>query len=89
MSVNKTKRPIDRPQDLTVPVPVEFEVIEVFSDVIPVGPRGDQSIGVCIDLIVQEHFERGSRLGRVTIDLAELSKAFSPGIRGNRPGPED
>ncbi len=84
MNVKTKHTPKSHPQGLTVGVPVEFEVIEVFSDVIPVGPRGEQSIGSCIDQIVQEHFDRGSRLGRVTIDLAELSKAFGPGLRSEQ-----
>ncbi len=66
-----------RPQP-TVPVPVEFEIVQIHQDVLACSPESEDSIGTWLDHFIRQATQEGDRLGRMTIDLAEFSKAFIP-----------
>ena len=67
----------------TVPVTVEFEVIQIHHEVLACSPESEDSIGTWLDNFIQQATQEGDQLGRMTIDLAEFSKAFIPTSQKN------
>ena len=62
----------------TVPVAVEFEVIQIHHEVLACSPGEGDTVGTWLDGFIQHSMQEGDHLGRMTIDLAEFSKAFIP-----------
>lgn len=76
-----TKQPIrdkaEQGRDPRAHVVVKVEVVEVFEDHLTVSPHGDNTIGRCVDGMIESlGLQAGKRLGKLTIDLSEFSQAF-------------
>ena len=68
---------IESRRDPRAPVTVRAEVVEVFEDILTVSLHGDNTIGQCIDGMIETlGLRTGKRLGKITIDLSEFSQAF-------------
>lgn len=75
------KKPVHDPsesrRDPIAPVTVKVEVVEVFEDTLTVSPHGENTIGHCVDGMIEAlGLQPGKRLGKLTIDLTEFSQAF-------------
>ena len=77
------KKPVHNPsesvrqQDTRAPITIRAQVVEVVEDTLLVGPSGDHTVGDVVDGMIETlGLHAGKRLGKITIDLTEFSKAF-------------
>jgi len=61
--------------NLSASVAVEFQVIETVQDTLSFGPNTEgKSIGYWLDTLIGDHVKDRIQLGKITLDLADLSK---------------
>ena len=60
----------------SAPVTIQIEVVEVYKDILSASPVGEDTVGQHVDRMIESIGRDGKRLGKITIDLTDYSKAF-------------